>query len=57
MITQTRAWHKSLSHSLGHWLGKQGGRYACPLWAEKDAYTLGYLKARGIIRPQESEAE
>ena len=50
MITQTRIWRQHLSREFGHWAGRRGRQYSCPVWADKDAYTHAYLRAKGIIR-------
>jgi hypothetical protein len=52
--SQSQSWHRSLSHRIGYWFGKRGTRYACPLWVDKDAFTLAYHLARGIIRYHEN---
>jgi hypothetical protein len=51
MISQTRVWREYISRNFGRWDGKCGRHYSCPLWADKDAYTSAYLRAKGIIRP------
>jgi hypothetical protein len=53
MLTKAENMHRSLSHRFGFWLGKSGREYSCPLWVDKEAFTIAYLKAKGIIRPQE----
>jgi hypothetical protein len=35
---------------LGHRAGKRSQKYACPVWADMDAYTHAFLKAAGIIK-------
>ena len=49
MLARARQWHKSLSRKLGHRDGRCRSRYSCPVWADIDAYTRAYLKAKGII--------
>lgn len=53
MLSQARIWRQSLSREFGYWVGKHSRQYSCPLWADKDAYTYAYLRARGIIRSNE----
>lgn len=50
MISKVRIWHRSLSQDFGYWAGKHSRHYACPVWADKDAYTRAFLKATGIVR-------
>ncbi len=50
MLAHSQTLHRSLSRRISSWFGKRGGRYACPPWADKDAYTVAYLEARGIIQ-------
>jgi hypothetical protein len=50
MVSKARVWRQSLSRGFGHWAGKRSRQYACPVWADKDAYTYAFLKAAGIIK-------
>ena len=50
MISKVQIWHRASSRYFGHWAGERRWRYACPVWANKDAYTHGFLTATGIIK-------
>jgi hypothetical protein len=54
MLTNGQRWRQSLSRGFGRWRAKRRSPYGCPFWAEKDAYTVAYLQANGIIGPHES---
>jgi len=50
MISRARTLHRLLSRDYGHWAAKRRRKYACPVWADRDAYTHAFLKTAGIIR-------
>jgi hypothetical protein len=54
MLARSQTLHRLLSHRFGYWFGKRGGRYSCPLWADKDAYTVAYLRGGGIIQSHDN---
>ena len=50
MIREAHNWHQPLSRDFGSWAGRRDWLYSCPLWADKDVYTHGYLWAKAILR-------